>query len=216
MTRRPALVAFALAGALTLTACAPAATPEAEPVPTQPLVVGSTHTPEPEPTTSATPDPTPTVIETEPRTAPECTGILDTAWLQENIDDRLDDGREYHTFAADGLPGPVARKAFASSEVLRACGWGIPQSDGGFGVAVLTITPEAEAELDAALAASSVYTADHGHSRSIYSRTLDDGINWGFAQGFDSGYWVVTRGTMIDPGTAALLTGLALDTLTRR
>ncbi len=116
-------------------------------------------------------------------------------------------------FTANGLPGPVAKKAFETASVLRRCGWGIPYSDGGFHVTILTITPEAETELDTALSSSSVYTAQHGHNRSIYSRVWDDGIGWGFAQGFDSGYWVVSSGTMVSPETTAELVGKTLDVL---
>lgn len=204
MTPRTVLAVLLLfTGALALTGCTadPATTPA--PSPTQDVIVGSEQTPTP------TPEPSPTTA--LPTAAPACDQILPIVWLQDHIDDRLTDGVEFDTFSADALPGPVAKKAFESATVLRACGWGIPNSDGGFSAVLLTITPDAEAELIAAMASSSLYLHRIDHQSPVSSRVLDDGIGWGFAQGFDGGYWAVVQGTMIDPDTSAELVGMALE-----
>lgn len=215
MPRRP-LYALALVGALALTGCNGPNLP-APPSPSESVIVGSEQTPSAapsaEPTEASAPSPTPTT-EALPTTAPECSELLSTAWLQGHIDERLEDPREFHTFTGDGLPGPVAQKVFETASVLRFCGWGIPNSDGGFSLTVLSIEPAAQETLVNAMAGSRLYTHRIEYSDPIYSRSLDNGIGWGFAQGFAEGYWVVSQGTMIDPDTSSEFVHMALEVAT--
>lgn len=89
--------------------------------------------------------------------------------------------------------------------MLRSCYWEIPQSDGGFSVAVLTTEPDDEQTLSGALAASDVYTTRDDVGYTMYTRVIEDGIGASFAQGFAHGYWVVAQGTMLSEEHAAII-----------
>jgi len=210
--RRRAVLAIAV-GMLALAGCGGPNLP-APPSSSESLTVGSEQTPSAEPSAVPTaPSSTPTA-ETLPASTWECNELLSTAWLRDHIDERLEDPREFGTFTDDGLPGPVAQKAFESARVLRFCGWGIPESDGGFSLTVLSIEPAAQETLIGAMAGSRLYTRRIEYTNPIYSRFLDDGIGWGFAQGFAAGYWIVSQGTMIDPDTASEFVYMALEAAT--
>lgn len=95
--------------------------------------------------------------------------------------------------------------------MLRSCFWGIPETDGGFSVAVLTIGSEDEQTLTDALASSDVYTTRNDVGYPMYTRTIEDGIGASFAQGFAHGYWVVAQGTMLSEEHAAVIANRALE-----
>lgn len=143
--------------------------------------------------------------------APPCDELAPIDWLHERIHPDIEPFHGGYEFTADGLPGPVAKEAFLSSTVLRSCFWGIPQTDGGFSVAVLNIKPGDEQTLAAALAASDVYTTRDDVGYTMYTRVIEDGIGASFAQGFAHGYWVVAQGTMLSEEHAAIIANLALE-----
>lgn len=147
----------------------------------------------------------------EPVMAPPCDELAPIDWLHERIHPDIEPFHGGYEFTADGLPGPVAKEAFLSSTVLRSCFWGIPQTDGGFSVAVLNIKPGDEQTLAAALAASDVYTTRDDVGYTMYTRVIEDGIGASFAQGFAHGYWVVAQGTMLSEEHAAIIANLALE-----
>lgn len=215
MTRRTFTV-LAIAGALALAGCA--AEPAPTPTRSQSVIAGSDQTPTPEPSPPPAPDPevdvTPTPVVTEtplPTAAPSCDELISLDWLQSKLDPRIGKPMEYtHRYRADALPGPVAQKVFTSATLLRACAWAIPDSDAGFSVAVLSVPKGPQDELVAAMASSSIYDLRPEHSFPSYSRNLTDGIGWGFAQGFDGGYWAVAQGSLTDPDMSSDLVEMAL------
>lgn len=201
--RTRAAVALAVLGIIALAGCTPETEPA--PTPTTDLIVGS------EQTSTSSPSVTSDAADAEPTEAPSCDELAPLDWLHERIHPDIASSHGDYTFTADGLPGPVAKDAFQRSTVLRSCAWGIPETDGGFTVAVLTIDAHDEQTLTDALASSEVYTTRDDAGYTMYTRTIEDGIGASFAQGFAHGYWVVAQGTMLSEEHAATIVNLALE-----
>lgn len=206
MHRRLTLTATALLAVLALTGCTGAAA-ETEPATSQ--------APAPSPTSPATPT-TSEPAWPESAIAPECEDVISLDWLTTNIDPRIE-GPDIFTPTSEWITGPVAQEAFDDSAFLAGCTWGIPQSDGGFYVIVMAVTPEVQEPLTEAFATSGVYDVredeyvdSDGTKAAVYSRDLTDGIGSGYAHGFHSGYWVIVNGTLVNPDSAAEVANMAL------
>lgn len=222
MSRRFAVVGALPLAATSLTGCssgkadggfvgtnsespAPASTQPSEPAApalTETPSVGQPSTPEPKPA---------------PLSAPACEDIATLGWLQENLHEEIE-GPDHFDFDGAGLPGPAARRAVAESDVLAACTWGIPYSDGVFYVAVIAVEEEVRTGLVSALESSPKYTnrADgyvnaEGETAATFSHVYESDNGYGLAYALSSGYWIISSGTMISPDDATRLTGMALE-----
>jgi len=180
------------------------------------LPAGSTATPSvspsatpgasPTPTTPATPRPDPG----DRAVLPECDDLLPLSTVHALFGDaaeRLDAGGS----AADHMPGPLAAETVRAAKQSKVCTWGIPFSDGGFGVVAAEITATARDRLLRSLRKASSYT----------ERTLDGELSFTHESESEFGtiavvyvfvgdVWITVNGTL-SMATAREFAGSAVD-----
>lgn len=196
---RTALVFLAVSMALTpLSACA------AAPSPASPESPASSASASPsdagtEPSTAETSgaeDDGGTAMGDDPQILADCPQLLDVSTAQTYFSSSAQFIDELSTADALGfLPGPVAQNALNQSTQVRACLWGIPQSDGGFAVIVAELPAAEKATLVTALGSSAfTETSISGTPSWVWMRETEVDLQT-TAYMFIDPFWITVSGS---------------------
>jgi hypothetical protein len=189
-----AFVSVAAVLLVVLAGCAPA--PPASPEP-------STAPPETA-TPTATPEPAPLGI-------PECETLLPLALAQDHFSQNTEFLGEYPAgeFGVDGVPEVAAAVAGASQS--RYCVWGVPNSDGAFGLLVAEVSAEGRAAVEAALPAAGFSAVTMGTVTGYDAEREGEVSTLADTLLFTGDVMIVCSGTSLD--LTGVVTGSALDAL---
>ncbi|WP_448263547.1 hypothetical protein [Microbacterium aurum] len=118
------------------------------------------------------------------------------------------------TALAGDLPGSLARDAAARAPQNRGCLLGVPQSDAGVGVYTLEIAAPTRDNLIDALRADAGYTESSIDGAPSFAIATEDGLGGTtVSYTFVGDAWLILRGSLIDPETAARVAAPAIAEL---
>ena len=178
----------------TLAGCATASPEASSPSPTGSVVVGSTTTP----TVTAPPSPIPTAAAS---TVPACDELLPVEQVRALLSEERITTVEVDPDLNPGV-GPVAQATFETATTSTSCGYGIPDSDGGFVVTVAVIPAVSRGALVTALSSSSEYAHSSADGVEMFTIEVSDGIGSVLAYVFDGPVWATAHGTMLSADSA--------------
>lgn len=187
-----------------------AACSTAQPEPTTTAPPGSTEAP------SETPAPTATTTPSEPATAldiPACEEIFPLADVRAQFDDRIEFFPDLDDVPSGLLPEPAVQEAVTTAAATVTCTWGYPASDGLFHITVADIAPATGDELIALFRADGGYTESAHDGAPVFTRVVEDAMQYTLSHALSGQVWVIVDGTIIDEESAARLAGAGLTTV---
>lgn len=182
-----------------------------QPSPTEPATPAETETVTPSPSRSPSPTASPAAL-----VIPDCEQLvpIDSIRQFEGWSEVILIQSMEGTAPAGDLPGSLARDAAARAPQNRGCLLGVPQSDAGVGVYTLEIAAPTRDNLIDALRADGGYAESEIDGAPSFAIATEDGLGGTtVSHTFVGDAWLILRGSLIDPETAAWVAAPAIAEL---